>query len=466
MLKFRTNFTNVRTLHARFLYHPHILNTFSQVGRYNQISSKTTDNSNYYRKKNSDRYGNVDLLSWPAIAFLILATTVTFSSQAEAKKSDLALNTVNTDKLTDHIYEGWKNLKTAKEKKVVLMVGNSNCGKSTLVNYLIGNPLEYIKKGGNLGYYRVDNKHPGPDISKHQAMSETLYPAVYHNPDDGEDAIHYFDLPGLQDSRSDAEKAWTQVARDLAVKVCKEVSSVIIVISQDDLGNNCEGFKKLIRSLSEILLFDGDSNFNAKNFQIVFTKSNDKEKSVDDVKELLKDVKNCFERESKDFTDTLNLVGVDKILLTDGSWNFNIRSEGDKNNLRMNIIKSDKKLNELLQKSMNLNHDIKILEALFENANIIVQKDYIDNSTTKDAIIKALQSVTEPLDKERLRFVKPQQTARLHFENLLDEIYTDSKTTLDSHRSIFNKLKDIQKELTEIKQITAAFDQNSSKKKI
>ncbi len=141
---------------------------------------------------------------------------------------------VDLAKLTDMLQEGMPRLLSCRDKAVVVVLGRTGAGKTTLISYLQGHELEYVDGGvqiksqpGRQVGDHVDRSnglpyHPHrPEIGKLMGDSETLFPATYSEfapaPEASAPAaassggqangsvaerLHYMDYPGYFDTRT------------------------------------------------------------------------------------------------------------------------------------------------------------------------------------------------------------------------------------------------------------------------
>jgi hypothetical protein len=86
---------------------------------------------------------------------------------------------------------------TAKDKDVVVFLGNTGAGKSTLINFLAGKDLNVV----GTGYVLSDpNDSEAMVIGTRVFSSETLYPKSIDIETTGGETLRFFDLPGLEDT--------------------------------------------------------------------------------------------------------------------------------------------------------------------------------------------------------------------------------------------------------------------------
>lgn len=86
---------------------------------------------------------------------------------------------------------------TAKDKDVVVFLGNTGAGKSTLINFLAGEELTVAGTGYVLS---VPNDPEAMVIGTQLFSSETLYPKSIDIEISNRETLRFFDLPGLDDT--------------------------------------------------------------------------------------------------------------------------------------------------------------------------------------------------------------------------------------------------------------------------
>ena len=378
------------------------------------------------------------LCSFPILALLFIATAFNKAHADAVKPLPEPRHDIDENKLTNYIYDGWNSLKVAEGKNIVLVMGNTGSGKSTLINYLLGNKLEKKKdEEGKFRWYRVEgDTSPGPKIG-HEDDSETIHPAVYQNL---KDRIFYCDLSGFEDTRDKTTQTWAHVSRDLVVKTAEQVSSIIVVLSEEDLANKNAFFKKLCKTLSLILSLD--SNFDSVTINMVFTKNG--EKTEEEVKKSLLKLSEKLQKnlDTKKESILSKLTTVSRRTLE----NLNEANEQERVKLKDEIEK-DSKLEELRSEfeQLDLVRQIKVLDILLHQSKIVIAKDY-NSIETRNAIVNNLRS-EDLFGSNRLRFTRPKDPYRFYFDPHLAHLAGKFQTLFENQKRIFSDLIALERDL-------------------
>jgi len=142
------------------------------------------------------------------------------------------------------INEGLPEIVKLANKDVVVVMGPTRAGKTTLINYLLGNKMKIEKRDdfgrlvhgrrrGTIGIYRdttANNDVPFLEV-KGTKMSETKLPMVVEH-----EQTCYVDLPGLLDFRKkDPEvKLASKILLELGLKCAKSVRAIFLVFNVED----------------------------------------------------------------------------------------------------------------------------------------------------------------------------------------------------------------------------------------
>ena len=150
---------------------------------------------------------------------------------------------------------GTAQAKKAKDRDVLMVIGNTGAGKSTLVNYLAGCTMEMVSRkdagftDGNLKK-KIARVAEGSFIKEvmrigHLNQSATFLPAVYHDEGSG---LTLCDCPGFLDNRG----AEINIANACNIKqMIAQAKSVrvVVLINYDSLeADRGRGVKELVKA--------------------------------------------------------------------------------------------------------------------------------------------------------------------------------------------------------------------------
>lgn len=149
-------------------------------------------------------------------------------------------------------------------KHVIVYLGNTRSGKSTLVNYLIGTPLiAFEDRHPIYKIKKVNDDDEGPQIGQ-GSLSTTATPEVYQVPDFGV----IVDAPGFDDNRSLTHDIINALYIN-QIKHAKTIKFVLVSDINDLLTDNISGLINLLQKVHTLL-------FNIHNLcmsiSIIFTK--------------------------------------------------------------------------------------------------------------------------------------------------------------------------------------------------
>ncbi len=158
------------------------------------------------------------------------------------------------------------------KEKMVMFVGVSGGGKSTLISYLGGAELKPIKKLGGEWGLEADKELPGISIG-HAFRSETFCPKAY-SPESSD--FSYIDLPGFEDSRSEAHDIASSYFR---AEIAKRASylKIVIVVPKSDFSSAGRGVT-LERAIATVANFlHSDESVKLPYISLVVTQVDTKE---------------------------------------------------------------------------------------------------------------------------------------------------------------------------------------------
>lgn len=188
------------------------------------------------------------------------------------------------DRTLELIQEGDRQI-SLEEGGCILVCGDTGSGKSTLINYLIGEDLIAIKPSNSKKLY-IDTVSTIPKAKiGHQANSETFIPQKIKDEQSGQT---YWDCPGFDDSRGPE----IDIANAFYIKKLFSSNSLkaVIVVDEPSINGAKRGkvFKDLVSRLSELFV---DKEDLVKCVSIVFTKVRDIEDYKAELTALISEIK-------------------------------------------------------------------------------------------------------------------------------------------------------------------------------
>jgi energy-coupling factor transporter ATP-binding protein EcfA2 len=167
---------------------------------------------------------------------------------------------ISLNRALELIQDSYHSIEKGRDKNLVLILGETGVGKSTLINYLNG--VEY-KEVGTRGFDCHTECVTGKEIAAvghSTAVSETLYPQVLEICSE-QGVLDVADLAGLNGTRESVVELAGTLSTHLLSKMAQAIKSILFVIDTNSLSASRGGpFRQTIKTLNKIL----QGNFNSK----------------------------------------------------------------------------------------------------------------------------------------------------------------------------------------------------------
>jgi GTPase SAR1 family protein len=296
----------------------------------------------------------------------------------------------NVDKAKKLLKEGYPRIRTTENKDVVLVLGNTGSGKSTIINRLLGCQMEKVQNGAKW------IAKPKSDSDVYAKMgtgwdSETLYPEVHTSRNNYSD-WNYCDCPGFEDSRGKVAEVLSSIATQIAIRKAESIKAVMIVIDARSFDVNAgNSFKSLGKTLGKI-----------------FSKERLAEKAP-----------------------ILFVVNKDETLTPDAV----MKSVGDVMKSGKNALKIDPNNAEILRM-------LKILR-LMKPSNIKISNVFDDSRANCDEIERALSRVSaNPINSEDFQF-DVNDSVRVKFDEVIRRMISENMKLLNEVKDLDIKIRNL-----------------------
>lgn len=163
-----------------------------------------------------------------------------------------SVENLNHDEILQMMMTSLADIELARQQSIIPLLGKTQVGKSTLINYLLGLTMqEYTNDCGITCVEPVDKKLNAPANMGDGWSSETLYPTCYK---DVKSNKIYNDLPGFDESRGHEKQIWTQISTEIAIKLADNIPAIILVINTKSLEITCaKDFSELCAGMAKLL---------------------------------------------------------------------------------------------------------------------------------------------------------------------------------------------------------------------
>jgi energy-coupling factor transporter ATP-binding protein EcfA2 len=207
--------------------------------------------------------------------YLLVFVVFYFCLYADAEKS-LTIKHNNTNYDLISFIEKYKkdlNSMTNIKKKIIMVLGMTSSGKSTLINYLNNIPLICSKTQFNKYILELEFENktlPGGFAIGHKIHSQTFIPAGYTPP--GKD-FSFIDNPGFKDTHGLAIEIANGFFREQITRNANEIK-FLLLLPFDDLTDKGLKFRASIKAFSRFVgaFKDQDTKNLSKSIGIIITK--------------------------------------------------------------------------------------------------------------------------------------------------------------------------------------------------
>jgi hypothetical protein len=362
-------------------------------------------------------------------------------NEGQSQRNPRALN----KDLRTLIIEAFRATEDGTGKNIVLFLGPTGAGKSTLINYLLYRPMikhinlktkrasVVVKKGYENGCAKI-----GMD----RTNSATLYPEIFWSQKDN---IYYCDCAGFGDSGGDQYQVCASIATKKVVHSARSVRTIVLVIDWSTIdAGRADGFINALQTLRDFLSNNEAGVVDSKIFQesiiFVFTKT-PADLSLDNILATLQEIKEEKEQNIRRNENAAIVFMCDLMLSRPGNViNANPLDEGQ---TRLDILKCISKSRALSPKFFGFPaaaNTKKVLKDLMEQISVtgrqiiqdLEQRPTEIEHKTKQKIME--QSTIRDLDLKLLEIDRKKEQVVTGWDNI-DQLITENSARIAKWKS-------------------------------
>jgi energy-coupling factor transporter ATP-binding protein EcfA2 len=313
---------------------------------------------------------------------------------------------IDIEKIKEGIEESFRISEPARGRDLVLVVGQTGSGKSTMVNYLLGYPF---RRGRGGKAESLDSRAPakmGDD-----AESITAYPAAY----EGQDGFVYCDCPGFKDNRGDEQRVIVSVSTEAVVNKANSIRAIIAVVEWGTIETSRgEGLRDVTHTLGSLFNQGNDSSTVSNNNNPLNTDNQIKSESTFNLRESILFV---ITKTNVDIDHAYCMEKIEALLMAETK---RLEEEKSKLNSMRTLLKEDQE--DQLEKTIKpLIQKISILALLQQNRQNVILVNVCDQGETRQQILMRLRTLKHT-PKGMMNF-NAAETARGYFcTQITDEI--------------------------------------------
>ncbi|XP_051170673.1 uncharacterized protein LOC127287660 [Leptopilina boulardi] len=156
----------------------------------------------------------------------------------------------------------------AKNENVIICIGSPRSGKSTLINYLIGNKLIGVRdfKNNAISIVKADNS-PGPEIGS-GSTSKTTLPSRWSSINFP--GLSLWDAPGFDDNRGPIQDITNAIYIYQLLQKVQSLKILLVIDINDILHDNIKPFLTVLNAVDN--LFKDELNYYFRSISVIFSK--------------------------------------------------------------------------------------------------------------------------------------------------------------------------------------------------
>lgn len=363
-------------------------------------------------------------------------------------------------KIQEGVIETFRRTELAKDKDLILVVGNTGAGKSTTINYMLGHGLEEDEKNGGL---KIALKNPSqkkdPAAMGDLPESVTMFPEAYH---DDVHKIEYCDCPGYEDTGGKERQVVVSIGIEAVVHKSHSIPAVVVIIDwatiHVDRGIH---MRKVASTLGN--LFDAEK---------IAQRQQSKDKSWKLENSLLFVITKAYTPLGRPITHEYCMKKIADLLVAEGK---RLQEEQSKDSAEALLKKAppERKITEVGKASApsqerekqkveaegseqetarDLMKKIAILNLMKNHPENIIMANVLDDGTTRKQILGRLQEMKkgDPIPKDVLDF-RESDIARKEFCLEVTREMVEAKHLMTQVKDLPTEAKQIEQELAQLK---------------
>ncbi|XP_043471790.1 uncharacterized protein LOC122504661 [Leptopilina heterotoma] len=167
------------------------------------------------------------------------------------RSEECVFNIDEVDELKQLFHDSERRIEAAtrgQRGNAAIVIGSARSGKSTLINYLMGNALKAYRENGEIKIRKANENSPGPEIGA-GSVSVTTIPTRWNSERSALQNLDFWDTAGFEDNRGEKEDINNAFHMYHLTKKVDSLKLILVISYNDITSGNINQILTLLKTV-------------------------------------------------------------------------------------------------------------------------------------------------------------------------------------------------------------------------